>query len=307
MRDEFPPASANTLTAAQRRQLEADHTFKRLVELELEPVRGSFDAAHRKAVHHRIFQDLPDAGFHEVTPGEFRTLVPHGQDWMKQRGLSTMGGTFHVVYSRMDDAAMARLDKALEEASPDELRGLKTAEFTARLARMYIELDYAHPFSDGNSRTLRTFTRQLAREAGYEVDWARFGHSETGRDLLHIARDRSVNELAKPHVQHENTMRKILRTQDRLKVHPALPDLLRDAVRPSRAVAFERLNEREALHEHPELEAAYQVIHAAATRLASQMPGNPEAQEAGIQSVMDHVQNCLNTGETVDFVRSHEW
>lgn len=115
-----------------------------------------------------------------------------------------------------------------------------------------------------------------------------------------------MNELAKPHVQHENTMRKILRTQDRLKVHPALPDLLRDAVHPSRAVAFEQLNEREALSEHPELEAAYKTVHAAATHLASQMPGHPEAQKVGIQSVMNHVQNCLNAGETVDFGHSQK-
>jgi cell filamentation protein len=45
-----------------------------------------------------------------------------------------------------------------------------------------------------------------------------------------------VNELAKPHVQHENTMRKILHTQDRLEGNRALPDLLRDAVRPSLAL-----------------------------------------------------------------------
>jgi cell filamentation protein len=74
----------------------------------------------------------------------------------------------------MDDAATARLDKALEAAKPDELRGLKTPEFTAPLAKIYTELDYVHLFSDGNSRTLRTFTKQLAKEAGYEVDWERF-------------------------------------------------------------------------------------------------------------------------------------
>jgi len=74
-----------------------------------------------------------------------------------------------------------------------------------------------------------------------------------------------VNELAKPHVQHENTIRKILHTQDRLEGNRALPDLLRDAVRPSRAVAFEQMNEREALKEHPELQEAYKTMHTAAT------------------------------------------
>lgn len=295
------PTAANALTAEQRQQLEADYTFKRVVELELDPVRGNFDAAHLKEINRRIFQDLPAAGFDDVTPGEFRKPVADGLDWMKQRGLSTVDGPFYVAYSRMDDAATARLDKALEAAKPAELRGLKTPEFTARLAKIYAEVDYVHPFSDGNSRTLRTFTKQIAKEAGYEVDWERFGRSDVGRDLLYIARDRTVNELAKPHVQHENTMRKILHSQDRLEGNRALPDLLRDAVRPTRAVAFEQMTEREALKEHPELQEAYKTMHTAATYFASKMPGKPEAQEAGIQSVMSHVQGRLNAGETADF------
>jgi cell filamentation protein len=300
------PTATNVLTTEQRQQLEADYTFKRVVELELDPVRGNFDAAHLKEVNRRIFQDLPGAGFDDVTPGEFRKPVPDGLDWIKQRGLSTVDGSFYVAYSRMDEAATARLDKVLEGAKPDELRGLKTPEFTARLARIYAELDYVHPFSDGNSRTLRTFIRQLAKEAGYEVDWERFGRSAVGRDLLYIARDRSVNELAKPHVQHENTLREILYTQDRLDGNRALPDLLRDAVRPRRAVAFEQLSEREALKEHPELKEAYKTMHAAAAYFASKMLGNPDAQEAGIQSIMSHVQNRLNAGETADFHQGRE-
>lgn len=298
--------TGNALTADQRQQLEADFTFKRLVELELVPVRGNFDSWHLKEVNRRIFQDLPGAGFQDVRPGEFRNPVEDGLDWMKQRGLPTVDGPYYVAYSRMDKAAMDRLDRVLEVAKPDALRDLKTSEFTARLAMVYAELDYVHPFSDGNSRTLRTFVKQLAKEAGYEVDWERFGRTNVGRDVLYIARDRSVNELAKPHVQHESTMRKILHTQDRLKDYLALPELLRDAFRPLRAVAFEQLSEREALKEHPELQEAYKTMHTAATYFASKMPGKPEAQELGIQSVMNHVQNHLNAGEKADFNRGLE-
>lgn len=300
------PTAGKALTAEQRDQLEADYTYQRLYELALEPVRGNFDAAHLKEINRRIFQDLPGAGFDDVTPGEFRQPVPEGKDWMKSRGLSTVDGTFYVAYSRMDEAAQARLDKALESAKPADLRGLKTAEFTARLAGIYAELDYVHPFSDGNSRSLRTFTKQLANESGYELDWARFGRSPAGRDLLYIARDRSVNELAKPHVQHEQTMRKIIHTQDRLDGNRALPDLLRDAVRPSRAVAFERMTEADALQEHPDLKEAFKTLHAASAYFESKMPGKPEAQKAGMQSVIGHVQASLNAGETRDFSQGRE-
>ncbi len=35
-----------------------------------------------------------------------------------------------------------------------------------------LHLDYLHPCSEGNSCTLRTFTRQLAREAGFDLNWS---------------------------------------------------------------------------------------------------------------------------------------
>ena len=42
-------------------------------------------------------------------------------------------------------------------------------------------------------------------------------------------------------------------------------------------------------------------MHTAAAYFASKMPDKPEAQEDGIQSVENHVQNLLNAGETADF------
>jgi len=188
------PVTSKALSAEQRVQLEAGYTYKRLYELALNPVRGNFDAAHLKEINRRIFQDLPGAGFADVTPGKFHPPVPAGRDWIKQRSLTTVEGAFYVAYSRMDTTATARLDKIFESAKPGVLCGLEPDAFTARLADIYAELDYIHPFSDGNSRTLRTFTRQLSYEAGYVVDWERFSRSDVGRDLLYTARDLSVNE-----------------------------------------------------------------------------------------------------------------
>jgi cell filamentation protein len=84
------PPAGKALTAEQRQQLEAYYAYKRLYELALDPVRGNFDAAHLKEVNRRIFQDLPGAGFIDVTPGEFRKTLQAGWDWQKQRVLSTV-------------------------------------------------------------------------------------------------------------------------------------------------------------------------------------------------------------------------
>ena len=225
------PVPNDPLALADRAMLEADCAFRRLIELQVQPVIGSFDARHLKEINRRIFQDLPGLGFDDVTPGQYRPAVPDGKDWMKNRGLSTVEGSFYVAYSRMDAAAQARLDSALERAAPAKLRAMNTAEFTVSVAWIYAELDYAHPFSDGNSRTLRTFTKQLAKESGYDIDWNRFATSPVGRDLLYIARDRSVNTLAKPQARDVGTVKKLIYTMDRVSGNRDLPELLRDAVR----------------------------------------------------------------------------
>lgn len=221
------------MLTGEREALEGFYTHRRIVELEFDPVRGSFDFAHLQEINRRIFQDLPGAGFSDVHPGEFRSPTPKGRDWMKHRMLSTVKGSFYVAYSSLDSAAQARLNKAMVAANPLHLRGVAMPEFTACMGQLYVELDYAHPFSDGNSRTLRTFTKQWAQACGYVLDWGRFAASAVGRDVLYIGRDLSVNAMAKPLIQDAQTMQKIVYSMDRLQGNRDLPDLLRDAIRAS--------------------------------------------------------------------------
>ena len=286
------------MTPEERDDIEGRSTRLRWLELQRRPVNGSFDAAHLREINRRLFQDLPRIpGFEHVTPGEYRPPVPNGLDWQKNRTLSTITGSFYVAYSRMDEAARARLDQVLEDTEPETLRSLNTADFTQRLGQLYAELDHVHPFQDGNSRTLRAFTGQLARRAGYEIDWEHFSVSQAGRDLLYIARDLSVNEIALPHLQNPRTVMRIIGTRDRLQGYRALPDLLRDAVRPSRAIAFEKLSEADALAQHPELASVYRTMHAALAHFASKLPGDREGQKAGVQAALAHLQTRLNAGD----------
>ena len=216
----------------RRERLEAHYTAVRIAELELDPVRGTFDAAHLREINRRIFQDLPGLGFEDVTPGKYRPPVPAGNDWIKNRSLETVGASSCVAYSPMDRATRARLDTVLAGVDPAALARLQPAEFIAAIAKLYSELDYVHPFSDGNSRTLRAFTKQLATASGFDLDWNRFNRSPAGRDILYIARDITVNELALPHLRDPGTKRHIIRTLDQFGSNRALPDLLRDAISP---------------------------------------------------------------------------
>jgi cell filamentation protein len=284
-----------------REETEGRLTFWRIIELDQKPVRGSFDLAHLKEINRRIFQDLPGAGFPDVRPGEFRPPVPEGKDWYKNRGLSTVEGTFFVAYSRMDDQVVADMSAALANAAPEKLRGKRTDEFTAAIAELYVTLDHAHPFADGNSRTLRSFTKQLANEAGFTIDWERFNQSPAGRDILYIARDLSVNEISEAHLQSTETQRAVSSTMLRLGTNRSLPDLMRDAVRPTRAVDFEKMDEKSAISRHPELAPVYDTLRQASAYFLSKEPGDKAKRDQAFADTRLAIQKRLDIGETSGF------
>jgi cell filamentation protein len=52
-----------------------------------------------------------------------------------------------------------------------ELRGMSREQFIDRLAYHYDQLNYVHPFREGNGRTQRVFWNRVARDAGWQLDW----------------------------------------------------------------------------------------------------------------------------------------
>ena len=167
------------------------------------------------------------------------------------------------------------------------------------MAQLYTELDYAHLFSDGNGRCLRVFTRHLANEVGYTIRWETFALNNVGRDLLYIARDKSVNQLARPHLQHEHSLRKIIQTEACMAKSRDLQS--RDVVRPLRSLAFERLTQTQALQVHPELTAAYKTMSRADQQFEASAPNSPQARRTVLDRVKAQIQKRLNDGETYHF------
>lgn len=69
------------------------------------------------------------------------------------------------------------------------------------MTEIYSKLDYLHPFRDGNSRTIREFTRELASRAGFEMNWEKSNLNQEKRNELYIARDIAVNQIAHEKMQ----------------------------------------------------------------------------------------------------------
>lgn len=204
---------------------------RRIVELEIKPVKGNFDANHLKEIHRRIFQDLPKMGG-DISPGQFRPSVGNNLDWVKTRQLESVNAISNVAYSNMSSDAQKKLDKILSTIDTKKMSNLDKNEFSKTIADLYVAIDYIHPFRDGNSRTLRTFTKQIAKESGFSLNWEELNKNPAGRDILYIARDISVNKIALTQANSEGTKRDILFTLDQLGNNRDMRSLMRDIVQP---------------------------------------------------------------------------
>lgn len=231
-------------------QREGALVSNRIRELNDKPPLGDFDRAHLQAVHAYLFQDLP-----QHQPGKIRDDTV---GWSKTRMLEGERSTHDVHYAH--ENIPARLDKILQDLQgPSTLATMAAQDVPARIARLYGDLDYAHSFHEGNSRTLREFTRSLVQAAGYELDWAPTGATTEQHNRLYVARDIAVLERAYPDLTPERGME----TNDRYEFEAslALPALRR------RGPTLEAII-REGLSPLPEVrqEAAHDVAHASSSK-----------------------------------------
>ena len=99
----------------------------------------------------------------------------------------------------MDKNSIEDAKAVLNSINLEKMKGLNKSEFAKELADIYKKLDYFHPFPDGNSRTLREFTRILSEEAGFKLDWSCSSQQE-----IYLARDFEVNTIALSKVSDQN-------------------------------------------------------------------------------------------------------
>lgn len=111
---------------------------------------GQFNYDHLKAIHKHFFSDL----YHWA--GQERTI-----DIIKS----------HSHFARKEYIAK-ELNKLFSTLQQENyLQGLDKATFCQKLAHYFNEINAAHPFREGNGRTLRAFSDQLASQAGYSLSW----------------------------------------------------------------------------------------------------------------------------------------
>lgn len=111
---------------------------------------GGFDYDHLKAVHKHLFGDVyPWAG--------------------QERSVDISKGSSCFGHTQFLSKA---LDKIFINLKKDNhLQGLEKPDFCSKLAYYFNEINAAHPFREGNGRTLRLFCEHLSLNAGYKLQW----------------------------------------------------------------------------------------------------------------------------------------
>jgi cell filamentation protein len=139
-------------------QAEANIVGLALAALAEQPLPGTYDLAHWQAFHRRIFGTLyPWAG-------ELRTVQIAKPN---------------AFYARPEHVAGYAQGTFAELARENHLKGLDHAAFLERLTHYHAEMYAVHPFREGNTRSLRAFLGQLAREAGHHIAWEHLDHERS--------------------------------------------------------------------------------------------------------------------------------
>lgn len=132
------------------RKVEADLSSARQAEIFRTPVVGRFTATHLCNIHRKLLGDVYSFAGH-----------------LRREDIAK-GTTRFVTYSQIKEKLQRLLGQLQQEKW---LENVPFEAFVARSAYYMAELNYIHPFREGNGRAIREFMRLLFLHNGYVVQW----------------------------------------------------------------------------------------------------------------------------------------
>lgn len=128
-----------------------DRAEFRLVSLRMRAgiPQGDFDLNHLKAIHGHLFQDVYEWA------GQIRTV-----EISKDR--------HQFQTRRFIEIGMADVHKRITAAR--YFQGLGPDDFAKKIGKIIGDINYVHPFREGNGRTQLQYLKQLASRAGHRLD-----------------------------------------------------------------------------------------------------------------------------------------
>lgn len=167
-------------------RFERRETLVRRRELERAPVEGAFDLAHLREIHRRLYQDVWEWA------GQVRTVV------------ITKGSSTFLHPSRIE-MAFANIHETLRDAALLNDPNISHDDFVKQTANLLEQVNYVHPFREGNGRTQRAYLDQIAALSGRTLAWRNIGRIENERASVRAFNEGSgapfeplIEEILKP-------------------------------------------------------------------------------------------------------------
>lgn len=155
--------------AEELREAENDITAVRQQDMLQNPIKGNFTINHLCSIHKYLFGDIYSFAGH-----------------IRKESIAKGETTFESPKS-----IKLKLTKLLSELKQENYLIDVDDKYIERLAYYFAELNYIHPFREGNGRTTREFIRLLLLRSGYTVDW-----SAVSVEVLLNAMEASVYDTA---------------------------------------------------------------------------------------------------------------
>jgi cell filamentation protein len=164
-------------SSSELKDIEPQIVFANELELESVSIPRTNDLEELLLIHKQLFKGVYDWA------GLIRTV-----DIKKNSDLSE----FFLIVSKIDTASRYVFN---ELADKKYLFGLDVDVFIAKLAYFYDQLNYIHPFREGNGRTQRVFWSRVAHDAGYDIDWSGVSKKENDEASRCAAEDMNLSKL----------------------------------------------------------------------------------------------------------------
>jgi cell filamentation protein, protein adenylyltransferase len=135
--------------AEELKAFESEATKERMLQ---GPPNGKFGLSHLQAIHKHLFQDV------YTWAGELRTTP------LSKGGLSFMP---------QDRIGMAMSDVNNRLKAQNYLKDMNLEAYAKAAGQIMGDVNFTHPFREGNGRTQLQYLKQLTKQAGHEIDLSR--------------------------------------------------------------------------------------------------------------------------------------
>lgn len=144
----------------------AHDVTKEAINFRHEPLPQKFDAAYLTLIHWSLFHKTFEwAGYTRDTPFTFEDGTTARMPAMRPKGYEAPFAIGPQIKKELK-----KLEKTLSEKN--NLQGLSRQEFAENAAKVFMALEYAHPFRKGNGRVNRIFMEKLGQAAGHHIDFS---------------------------------------------------------------------------------------------------------------------------------------